>query len=209
MTPTTALLPGPQLLPTGRTLHLETSQGQAVMVIRAPDSRIEVEILLTEAGPVVRLQAAALELVTTDEMAIRCQRLQVDAQERIELATSGSLQVHAEEMRVQTERSIHLNGETIRLNCTENADAVPATSQPLRSHTAITNCCGQPSAETPDSPGNIRCNSSSRNCKPSFGSIGGIMAFATSVGGFLTDDGTVCSSKAISAWIFAFVSNVS
>ena len=49
-------------LPSGRVVVLRTATGREELEVRAPDGQVEVHIVLTEAGPVVRLTAARLEL---------------------------------------------------------------------------------------------------------------------------------------------------
>ncbi len=70
----------------------------------SPEGRVEVEIVLTAEGPVVRVSGAALTL---------------DSAGSISMRASGPVGIEAEELRVKTRRSVHLNGETIRLNCDE------------------------------------------------------------------------------------------
>jgi len=110
-------------------------------MIRSANSEVEVEILLTDTGPVVRLNAAALELVAADNLTLRTHRLRIECQDTLQLAVAKTLQLTAEELRAKTERSIHLNGETIRLNCTDDAEPAPVATRPTPSQDAITDCC--------------------------------------------------------------------
>lgn len=72
----------------------------------SPEGRVEVEIVLTADGPLVRVSGAALTL---------------DSAGSISMRAAGPVGIEAEELRVKTRRSVHLNGETIRLNCDESA----------------------------------------------------------------------------------------
>ena len=47
------------------------------------------------------------------------------AQERFGFRKFDRVGIEAEELRVRTRRSVHLNGETIRLNCDDDASAAP------------------------------------------------------------------------------------
>ncbi len=89
-----------RLLPSGRSVVLRVGEVEE-LEIRSPEGEVEVRIVLTEAGPVVRLRAARLELDTTESVDVRCKQFQV----------------HADEMRVRTEGDIHMNAAVIRLNC--------------------------------------------------------------------------------------------
>lgn len=99
MTPPDAV----QTLPSGRSLAVRVADGQEHLTVRSPDGTMEVQIVLTPAGAVVRVAAARLEVAAPD-VAVTCDNFRVEA---------------AGEFRVKAGKSIHLNGETVRLNCTE------------------------------------------------------------------------------------------
>ena len=88
-------------LPSGRSVTLRFGDGNESLEVRSPLGEVEVRIELTDAGPVVKLRGARLELEAADAVAVRCKQFDV----------------RAEEMRVKTEGDIHLNGGIIRLNC--------------------------------------------------------------------------------------------
>ncbi len=108
-----------QLLPSGRSVEVDAAAGREAITVRAADGALELRIELTPAGPVVRLSAARLEIAAAD-VAVKCDTFAVDA--------AAGVRVSAGEFRVKTEESIHLNGATVRLNCTE--DAVPPAPPP-------------------------------------------------------------------------------
>lgn len=87
-------------LPSGRSVVLRVGDTEE-LEIRSPDGEVEVRIVLTDAGPVVRLRAARLEMETTESVDIRCR----------------DFNVRADEMRVKTDGDIHMNATVIRLNC--------------------------------------------------------------------------------------------
>ncbi len=98
-------------LPSGRRLAVHSAGGEEALEVRSPDGTLEVLIRFTPAGAVVRVAAAKLE-VAADELAV---------------TVAGGVSVRAGEFRVTTDKSIHLNGETVRLNCT---DAPPSAQNP-------------------------------------------------------------------------------
>ncbi|MFO0850714.1 MAG: hypothetical protein U0871_19480 [Gemmataceae bacterium] len=106
MTDPTAL----QTLPSGRTVAVGLVGGEEQLVVRSPDGAVEVQVVLTAAGAVVRVGAARLE-VAAAEVAVDCRSLAISA--------ADGVSVTAGEFRVKTDKSIHLNGETVRLNCTD------------------------------------------------------------------------------------------
>jgi hypothetical protein len=91
-------------LRSGRTLRVSAGAGHQTdqMEILSPDGRVEVEILLTASGPMVRVHGGSLKMSSTQS---------------IQLESAGPVEINADELRVRTTRSVHLDGETIRLNC--------------------------------------------------------------------------------------------
>lgn len=106
-----------KLLPSGRSVVIRLNDGQEELEVRSPEGTVEVQIVLTEQGPVVRLQGARLELAGTDTVAVDCKRFEVNTTEATELKSEGNVQVTGNELRVKTEDDIHMNGKFIRLNC--------------------------------------------------------------------------------------------
>ncbi len=100
-----------RLLPLGHSVIMKTTDGREELEIRSPQGEMEVRIVLTETGPVVRLRGARLELESPETVAFNCRRLEVNAAEDVHITSR--------EMRVRTEADIHLDGTTIRLNCEE------------------------------------------------------------------------------------------
>lgn len=106
-----------RVLPSGRLVVVRTTADGEELEVRVPDGRVEVHIVLTAAGPVVRLTAARLELASADTVAVRCRRFDVDASEGVRLASGGGVEITGQELRVRTRDDIHMNGDVIRLNC--------------------------------------------------------------------------------------------
>ncbi len=115
-------------LPSGRSVAVTVADGEERLVVRSPDGAVEVQVVFTPDGPVVRVAAARLE--------VACGSLDVTA--------GGAVNIKADEFRVKTQKSIHLNGETVRLNCTEDGTPPPVVqlaTLPTRPELA-TGCCG-------------------------------------------------------------------
>jgi hypothetical protein len=106
-----------RVLPSGRSVIVKVGDQHEEMEVRSPSGEVEVHIVLTENGPVVRLRGARLELESPETVAVSCKRFEVQTSEKTELHSAGEVQVTGQEMRVKTEGDIHLNGDYIRLNC--------------------------------------------------------------------------------------------
>jgi len=91
-----------QVLPSGRTVRVRASSSSEELEVRSPAGEVEVRILLTAAGPVVRIRSARLELEAAEDVSVRCRRFEVQA---------------SDEVRLRAEGDVHVNGEVVRLNC--------------------------------------------------------------------------------------------
>lgn len=116
-------------LPSGRSVLLRTASGAEEIEVRSPAGDVEVRIVLTDAGPVVTLRGAKLEMEATDELALKCKRLSLDATDAASLRSQGGLKVEGQELRVRTTDDIHLNGAHVRLNCPETPPAGGHTAE--------------------------------------------------------------------------------
>lgn len=109
--------PQERLLPSGRSVVLKVDESGEELLVRSPQGEVEVRIVLTEAGPVVKLKGARLELEAVEALSVRCAHFEVDASKGAHIRTNGPAQIDAQEMRVRTDSDIHMNGKVIRLNC--------------------------------------------------------------------------------------------
>jgi hypothetical protein len=103
-------------LPSGRSLVLRIDGAGEEIEIRSARGELDLRITLTDAGPVVSLRGARLEVESPD-VAFRCRTFDVQATEALTLASEREVRVVADEVRMETQRDIHLNGAFIRLNC--------------------------------------------------------------------------------------------
>jgi len=94
----------PRELPSGRSVIVKFANGQEQLEVRNPDGFVEVHIVLSDQGPIVRLRGAKLELQSTEELSIQCKKFAVQAEESASVQSSGPVRV---------------NGEMIYLNCDE------------------------------------------------------------------------------------------
>ena len=113
-----------RFLPSGRSVLVKVTSAGEELQVRSPQGEVEVRITLGEAGPVVHLSGARLELQSPDTVALHCRRLEVNTAESIDMTSAGSLHLSGQEMRVQTTGDIDLNGDVIRLNCRRTRAAV-------------------------------------------------------------------------------------
>lgn len=137
----TALTPTePALIPLGqeRSLRVDRAGDSVTLQIRSGEAErsraLEIEVRFTEDGPTLRVRANKLELEAEGQIAARCESFVVDASERIELKSQGTiLQEAAREARlaarrieldakpgavcIQANDEVQLLGEQVLLNC--------------------------------------------------------------------------------------------
>jgi hypothetical protein len=115
-------------LPSGRSVVVRTAQGQEELEIRTAEGELEVRITLTEAGPVIQLRGARLEVESPDAVAFHCRRFEVHAEECLDLQSGGDAGIMARELRVKTEGDVRIDGQVIRLNCEQTGMAAAEES---------------------------------------------------------------------------------
>lgn len=114
-------------LPSGHTLVLlATSDRSETLQIRSPRDEVEVTIVCGPDGPVVSLRSARLEL-EAPRVAIRCEDFDLSATRSLALR-SGDVGIQsAGELRIRAQDDVFINGDFLRLNCTEASDLPQAT----------------------------------------------------------------------------------
>jgi hypothetical protein len=111
-------------LPSGRTLVVRVGADGEEVEVRDRAGALELSIILTPEGPMVRIKAARIELESPETISVQCRRFEVETTEAIQLQSRGTMRVDAQEMHLKTESDIHLDGAMIRLNC-ETPPSVP------------------------------------------------------------------------------------
>ena len=117
-----------RLLPSGRSVVLHVDGAHEAIELRSPEGEVEVSIVMTESGPVVKLKGARLELEAPDSLSVRCRHLDLQATESARLRSDGELHLDAQEGWIETRDDIHINGKIIRLNSPVTEGATPQDS---------------------------------------------------------------------------------
>jgi hypothetical protein len=94
----------------GRRVEVAPSAGGSVLRVRRPDGAIEITIEVAATGPIVRVDAAALEVACSGNVAVDCGSLEVRAAHRIELTCERG------DVRLDAGDDIVVTGERIQLN---------------------------------------------------------------------------------------------
>lgn len=104
----------------GRRVELQTERGEDAITVRSAEGDCLLHVRMTEAGPVLRFQGAALELDATGDVAIACASLRLAARDRV--AISGrdvSIEANRGGVKVHADDDVELDGERVLLNCAD------------------------------------------------------------------------------------------
>ncbi len=113
-------------LPSGRSLSCESAGGEERVIIRGVQGEIELEVVLTANGPLLRFRAAEVEIESQGRFGIQCGEFELRSSGSAVLALDGNLIAAADGMdleatrgdvRVRANDDVRLNGERVKLNC--------------------------------------------------------------------------------------------
>lgn len=118
----------------GQQLVLERGATRNVLTIVRADGMVALSVHLTAAGPVLRVEGAALEIHAQGDLALSAGRVSIHGREHLALTSGGDVQLHGEgdlhsEARIQNitaalgnvnvkaNDDVKLNGERVMMNC--------------------------------------------------------------------------------------------
>ncbi len=100
----------------GRQLVLGEEDGKQLVEIRAEDGQLEVRIQLTDAGPVLQMEAVRMQLRASESVAIEAKQVSVTASEALALS-SKTIQIESQEdLQIRAGHDLRMVGTMIYLN---------------------------------------------------------------------------------------------
>ena len=105
-----------------RKITLSSGKTGESLEVYSPEGQLEFQLVWTSEGPILKIAVAKLEICTTGEISMNCDSFNVSALQGISMESNGSVTIKSDEIRAKTTKSIHLNGEKIRLNSPEGED---------------------------------------------------------------------------------------
>lgn len=105
-------------LETGRRVLIRNGSDAQTVEVRGPDGSLEVQIVITPQGPVVKLSAGRLEIATTEDVDIHCRKFKVHAESGVEIESEGKMALRSEDdLDLEAKQGdLRAKGETIWLN---------------------------------------------------------------------------------------------
>lgn len=113
-------------LPSGRAIEVSIEGGAEQLRVRGRGGRVELTVVLTDAGPRLVFESADIELKSAGAVTVDCDRFAVNARSEASIrseevrveATLGSVAVLANDV-------VSLDGEEVRMNCDKPDDVPP------------------------------------------------------------------------------------
>jgi phage gp45-like len=93
----------------GRTLSVSHAGQDELVEIRSSSGQVELRIKLTPDGPVLQMESARLHLKASEAVEIESKRVEIRATETVHIESK-------DEVKVEAEGEIRVNGKTIWLN---------------------------------------------------------------------------------------------
>lgn len=101
----------------GRKLVLSEEGGEQLVEIKNPSGMLELRIKLTDAGPVLQMEAARLQLKATESVEIESARVEIKGTEQVAVTSGGTIEVSSEEeTTVESNGDVKVVGKMIWLN---------------------------------------------------------------------------------------------
>lgn len=104
-------------LDSGRYVRVYADEKEEILEIVEPEGEVVIKVRLTEAGPVISVQGARLELKSTETLTLDAKKVQIKAQEQVVIESKGDLEIDAsKKMDIHSDQDIRVVGKMIHLN---------------------------------------------------------------------------------------------
>jgi hypothetical protein len=104
-------------LRSGHRVLIRNGPGAQAIEVRGPDGTLQVEVIVTDQGPVVRLTAGRMEIATTEDVDVQCRTFKVHAERGVEIESGDKLLLKsADDTDIEAGGDLRAKGETIWLN---------------------------------------------------------------------------------------------
>lgn len=126
----------PAHLRSGRRISVVTSTEAEELRILGPDGDIELSVVLTADGPLLRFRGARLEIDSTGGIAVRCRSFELHAEENLDLQAGAELRLASGgDTHARAAGQTFIDADYVNLNCgdrsgyhDEGGDDPPALS---------------------------------------------------------------------------------
>ncbi len=104
-------------LDSGRQVLVHSGEKEELVEIVEPGGEVVMKVRLTDAGPVIVVHGAHLELRSTETIALQAKKVTIKAEEEAVVESKGSLQINSsKKMDIHSADDIRVVGKMIYLN---------------------------------------------------------------------------------------------
>lgn len=104
-------------LASGRQVLITSNEKDDRIDILANEGDITMTVRLTDAGPVISMQGARLEIKSTETLTLDANKIKIKAGEKAAIESNGTLNIDAaDEMEIKSDQDVHVKGKMIHLN---------------------------------------------------------------------------------------------
>ena len=101
----------------GRELRVTADEAADLVEISAASGEIELRLVITDEGPVLKLDGVRLAIRAAESVDVQCKTFTVSASESVEVSSEGQLDIKSEkELRVTSPDDVRVRGRFIYLN---------------------------------------------------------------------------------------------
>ena len=104
-------------LPSGRQISIRTDAGSEELVLVGRDGAVELQVILTDEGPVLRMPVARISLRGADQLDLSARQVRIRATEDMQLEAGGRIDLRSEaDTAITAEGDVRVVGAVIHLN---------------------------------------------------------------------------------------------
>lgn len=107
-------------LGSGRAIEVAAEEAGDVVTMRSRDGTCVLTVFLTDAGPILRFEAAGLQIATTRSIEIACEDFHVTARNEVRVdARDVGIHAHLGGVTVRADDDVAIDGEQVLLNSSD------------------------------------------------------------------------------------------
>ena len=104
-------------LESGRHIKVHAEEKEEILEIVEPEGQVVMKVRLTDAGPVITVQGARLDLKSTESLTLKAKKVKITAKEQAVVESKGSLEIDASKnIDIHSDQDVRVVGKIIHLN---------------------------------------------------------------------------------------------
>lgn len=104
-------------LKSGRRISAKSAKDHDILEIRESDGQMIIKMRLTDKGPEMIVKGARLELKSSESIALKTKKLEIDAEESAAINSRGTLDMNSsQEIKINSDNDLRLTGKLIHIN---------------------------------------------------------------------------------------------